>query len=149
MNLLTFKQGNNDGYFLLFASPGAELKNTRIIPKDVVFVLDTSGSMAGAKLEQAKKALLFCVENLNDVDRFEIMRFSTEVEPLFEKLVDADAKTRARARDFIKDLKPIGVPPLTTRSRKPSPPARTKATDPTSSSSSPTAVRPSATPRKT
>ena len=108
VNLLTFKQGNDDGYFLLFASPGAELKNTRIIPKDVVFVLDTSGSMAGAKLEQAKKALLFCVENLNDVDRFEIMRFSTEVEPLFEKLVDADAKTRARAHDFIKDLKPIG-----------------------------------------
>ncbi len=108
VNLMTFKQGNEDGYFLLMASPGAEVKNTKIIPKDVVFVLDTSGSMAGAKLEQAKKALLFCVENLNDVDRFEIMRFSTEVEPLFDKLVEADAKSRARARDFIKDLKPMG-----------------------------------------
>ena len=54
-----------------------------VVPKDVAFVLDTSGSMSGKKLEQAKKALLFCVENLNDGDRFEIIRFSTEVDPLF------------------------------------------------------------------
>jgi len=76
--------------------------------KDVAFVLDTSGSMAGKKLEQAKKALQFCVENLNDGDRFEIIRFSTEVEPLFEKLVKATEQTRAKANNFIKDLKPIG-----------------------------------------
>ncbi len=108
VNLMTYKTAGDEGYFVLLASPGAEVKNTKIVPKDVAFVLDTSGSMAGAKLEQAKKALLFCVENLNDNDRFEILRFSTEVEPLFDKLVDADAKNRARARDFIKDLKPIG-----------------------------------------
>ena len=47
--------------------------------KDVAFVLDTSGSMAGKKLDQAKKALLFCIANLNDGDRFDIIRFSTEV----------------------------------------------------------------------
>ena len=73
--------------------------------KDVAFVLDTSGSMAGKKLDQAKKALQFCVENLNDGDRFEVMRFSTEVEPLFDKLVDASKSNRAKATDFIKDLK--------------------------------------------
>jgi Ca-activated chloride channel homolog len=79
-----------------------------VIPKDVVFVLDTSGSMAGNKLEQAKKALQFCVENLNDGDRFEIIRFSTEVEPLFDKLLDANKANRSKASDFIRDLKPIG-----------------------------------------
>jgi Ca-activated chloride channel family protein len=108
VNLMTFKPDGEDGYFVLLASPGAETKKTRANPKDVAFVLDTSGSMAGHKLEQAKKALLFCVDNLNDEDRFEVIRFSTEVEPLFEKLVEATDKNRSRARDFIKDLKPIG-----------------------------------------
>src|SRR6185436_11992239 len=108
VNLLVHKTSGSDGYFLLLVSPGLEAKRQNIVPKDVAFVLDTSGSMAGKKLEQAKKALRFCVENLNDEDRFEIIRFSTEVEPLFEKLVRASESNREKANDFIKDLKPIG-----------------------------------------
>jgi Ca-activated chloride channel family protein len=108
VNLLTYKSGDEDGYFMLLASPGMDVKEKHLVLKDVAFVLDTSGSMAGAKLEQAKKALKFCVENLNDGDRFEILRFSTEVEPLFDTLVDATKANRAKAEDFIKDLKPIG-----------------------------------------
>src|SRR5436189_2365539 len=108
VNLMTYKTGPDDGYFLLLASPGIDAKETKVIPKDVAFVLDTSGSMAGKKLEQAKKALLFCVENLNDDDRFEIVRFSTETELLFNTLAEASKGNRARAGDFIKDLKAIG-----------------------------------------
>lgn len=108
VNLLTYREPERDGYFLLLVSPGLETKKQNIVPKDVAFVLDTSGSMAGKKLEQAKKALRFCVENLNDEDRFEIVRFSTEVEPLFDKLVRANSANRDKANDFIKDLKPIG-----------------------------------------
>jgi Ca-activated chloride channel homolog len=108
VNLLTYRTSGEDGYFLLLASPGMDAKEKQVVPKDVAFVLDTSGSMAGKKLEQARKALQFCVENLNDVDRFEIIRFSTEVEPLFNGLVSASKANRAKANDFIKDLKPIG-----------------------------------------
>ena len=108
VNLMTYKTGSEDGYFLLLAAPGVDMKDQKVLPKDVAFVLDTSGSMAGQKLEQAKKALLFCVENLNDNDRFEIIRFSTETEPLFNKLTEASKANRSRASDFIKDLKPIG-----------------------------------------
>ncbi len=107
VNLLTYRHGDEDGYFLLLASPGTEVKE-KVLPKDVAFVLDTSGSMAGKKLEQAKKALQFCIENLNDNDRFEIVRFSTEVEPLFDKLVEASAANREKANDFVKGLKPMG-----------------------------------------
>src|SRR2546421_6940857 len=89
VNLLTYKNSGEEGYFLLLASPGMDVKEKQVVLKDVVCVLDTSGSMAGKKLEQAKKALQFFVENLNDGDRFEIIRFSTEVEPLFDKLVEA------------------------------------------------------------
>lgn len=108
VNLLTHKTSRDDGFFLLLVSPGLETAKQKVIPKDVAFVLDTSGSMAGKKLEQAKKALRFCVENLNDEDRFEIVRFSTEVEPLFDKLVRANEPNREKANDFVKELKPIG-----------------------------------------
>jgi Ca-activated chloride channel family protein len=108
VNLLAHRTAGEDGYFLLLAAPGVELKTQPVQPKDVAFVLDTSGSMAGNKLEQAKKALQFCVENLNDGDRFEILRFSTEVEPLFGKLTEAAKPSRAKADDFIRGLKPIG-----------------------------------------
>lgn len=109
LNLLTQKKEGEDGWFLLLASPGAEMtKSKEANPKDVVFVLDTSGSMAGRKLEQAKKAMTFCVENLNDADRFEIVRFSTESEPLFDKLTEASRASRDKALGFIKDLRPIG-----------------------------------------
>lgn len=108
LNLMTYRSGSEDGYFLLLASPGIETKEKQIVRKDVTFVLDTSGSMAGKKLDQAKKALQFCIENLNDGDRFEIIRFSTETEALFHRLVEASKENRAQAGDFIKELKPIG-----------------------------------------
>src|SRR4051812_894042 len=107
LNLITQKPDSDDGYFLLLAAPTVA-SEAKPAPKDVVFVVDTSGSMAGPKLKQAQKALEFCVANLNNEDRFEIVRFSTEAEPLFNKLVDANSENRKRASDFIADLKPIG-----------------------------------------
>src|SRR6185369_17290357 len=77
--------------------------------KDIVFVLDTSGSMAEhGKLDQAKRALNYCLANLGDGDRFDIVRFSTESELLFDSLADADADHVARAKSFVDALKPRG-----------------------------------------
>ena len=108
IDLLTFKDSSDDGYFMLLASPGMDVSPGQVQPRDVCFVLDTSGSMAGPKLEQAKKALRFCLANLNPGDRFELIRFSTEAEPLFDKLVPADEEHLAKAESFIRGLKPIG-----------------------------------------
>ncbi|MSR66829.1 MAG: VWA domain-containing protein [Pedosphaera sp.] len=108
VNLLTHRTGEGEGFFLLLASPGVDVSDKQIVQKDVVFVIDTSGSMAGAKLEQAKKALTFCVENLNENDRFEVIRFATEAEALFGSLTDAKKANRDKARDHAKELKPIG-----------------------------------------
>jgi Ca-activated chloride channel family protein len=107
LSLITHRPENEDGYFLLLAAPTVT-SDTKPAAKDVVFVVDTSGSMAGAKLKQAQKALEFCVANLNAEDRFEIVRFSTEAETLFGKLVDASNDNRKRASEFIAGLKPIG-----------------------------------------
>ncbi len=110
VHVMTYREpGEAEGSFLLVLSPSHEMAAEKVVRKDVVFVLDTSGSMAeGKKLEQAKKALAFCLRNLNDGDRFEVVRFSTETEPLFGKLVAPSEANVERAESFVAGLKPIG-----------------------------------------
>jgi Ca-activated chloride channel family protein len=108
LSLLTYKEAGEEGYFLLLATPGVAEDEDKVLSKDVVFVLDTSGSMAGKKLEQARKALSFCVNVLNRDDRFEIIRFATEAEALFRGLRPVSEASRSEALRFIEGLKPIG-----------------------------------------
>jgi Ca-activated chloride channel family protein len=98
LNLVTHKD-----YFMLFASP-KYAETAEVDPKDIVFVADTSGSMAGEKIRQAKAALQQCIDLLNEADRFSIVTFSTEVHPLFEKLEPAEKHNRVRARKFIEQI---------------------------------------------
>jgi len=109
LNLLTYRAAGDDGYFLLLGSVGAEINLAEVQPKDIVFILDTSGSMSGPKIDQAKKALIFCLGNLNDTDRFEVLRFSTEVEPLFNDLVFANKNNLSQATTFVDKLKAMGA----------------------------------------
>jgi len=108
LTLLTQRTGTDDGYFLLLATPSFSTDTKNVVTKDIIFVLDTSGSMAGKKLDQAKKALTYCVESLNEHDRFEIIRFSTEAEPLFGRLVDAARTNRDRAEQFVREFRASG-----------------------------------------
>lgn len=107
LSILHYKAAKEDGYFFINISPGFGA-NEQALPKDIVFVMDKSGSMAGEKMEQAKKALLFCVENLNKDDRFEIVPFSTEANALFGKVSSFNPENKKKAIEFINDLKPIG-----------------------------------------
>lgn len=108
LSIFTYKSGNKDGYFLLSASPSIEIDKSNIENKDITFILDVSGSMSGNKLEQAKQALLYCVNNLNTGDHFNIIRFSTEAYSLFNELKSAEKETLNEAKRFIDDLKAIG-----------------------------------------
>ena len=108
INLMTFRNAPDDGYFLLLASPGMEVKQEKVQPKDICIVFDTSGSMAGKKMDQARKALAFCLANLNEQDRFEIVRFSTESDQFFEGLRPAVKENIDKAQAYVQGLKPIG-----------------------------------------
>ncbi|MEJ2507562.1 MAG: VIT and VWA domain-containing protein, partial [Ignavibacteriaceae bacterium] len=90
LSLLTYKSPGEDGYFFLTASPSFIINENQIDLKNITFVIDVSGSMAGNKIKQAKKALLYCIENLNPGDGFDIIRFSTEAYSLFNKIENAD-----------------------------------------------------------
>lgn len=87
ITLLTHRaEESEDGYFMLLVSPKYEVKQTEIVEKDFIFVLDHSGSMAGRKVEQAKEALRYCVQNLNDSDRFNLILFNTDITSLADRL---------------------------------------------------------------
>ncbi|RMH62997.1 MAG: VWA domain-containing protein [Bacteroidetes bacterium] len=79
--------GDRPGYFLLLVSAPAELDEARIPPKDIVFVLDTSGSMAGEKMAQAREALRYCLQRLGPHDRFGLVAFSSDVDAFRDSLV--------------------------------------------------------------
>ncbi len=75
LDLLTYAD-DGEGYFLLLASPGLSAPEA-VVPKDVVVVLDVSGSMEGEKLEQAQDAATYILRHLNSDDRFDVIAFST------------------------------------------------------------------------
>ena len=78
VNLLTYRESaREDGFFALLITPPVSEDESRIIPKDVILVVDQSGSMFGPKWEQARAAAQFVLENLNEDDRFNVIAFST------------------------------------------------------------------------
>ncbi len=99
---------NEDGFFMMDIDPGNEYDNVKISEKDVTFILDVSGSMRGDNMDQAKKALTYCVDNLNTGDRFQIISFSTEAEPLFNSLTEKSKSSTDEAHKFIENLKAVG-----------------------------------------
>ncbi|HNX59591.1 MAG TPA: VIT domain-containing protein, partial [Spirochaetota bacterium] len=102
-----YNDGSGNGFFFLNASPSSDEKMD-IIAKDIVFALDTSGSMAGDKLESAKRALKYCVKNLNPGDRFQIVRFSTETEQLFSTSEENTQDNTSKAMKFIDGFRALG-----------------------------------------
>jgi Ca-activated chloride channel family protein len=105
LSLLSHKPPKEDGYFLLSLSPKVETPAGEVQKKNMVFVVDTSGSMLdGGKIEQARKALSFCVNSLNPGDRFNIIGFSTEARPFKDALMDFNKDTLEEARGFIEKI---------------------------------------------
>ena len=83
-----------DGFFLLLLAPKPETR-AEPIPKDVLLVLDRSGSMDGEKFHQAQDALRYILHHLNPQDRFNVIAFSTGMETYASGLRPADEVTEA------------------------------------------------------
>ncbi len=105
-NLLSFKPGNEDGFFMLLLSPSLADAATETVPRDLILVLDTSGSMEGAKLDQAKAGLTYVLRHLNTEDRFNVVAFSGQTRTYAPHLVSAAEAEDAVA--WIADLEALG-----------------------------------------
>jgi Ca-activated chloride channel family protein len=109
MSLFTYREPGKDGYFLLLLSPSDDSERREYPAKDVVFVLDVSGSMEEeGKMEKARRALLHGVRGLRPGDRYNVIAFSGETRLMEEGLIAADAAGRRRGEQFVEGLRPRG-----------------------------------------
>lgn len=89
-----------DGYYLFWVTPPEQIGEEEILDKSVVFLLDVSSSMQGARIVQAKDALRRSIDRLFPEDRFNIVTFGTSVVTFRDGLVPATEENRTAAKAF-------------------------------------------------
>jgi len=96
-------------YYLIMVMPPDEGNSLgRYTPREMIFIIDTSGSMHGVSLEQAKQALLRALDGLQPGDLFNVIEFNSHPTPLFVDSVTADPTRLSMARNFVARLKANG-----------------------------------------
>jgi len=101
--LLPHRQ-DGDGYFLLLVQPDATPNQSDIRPKEMIFVVDGSGSMSGQPIEKVKEAMRHALRNLNPGDTFQILRFANRVEKFAAAPVSANATNVEKGLAYVASL---------------------------------------------
>ena len=100
---------NDEDYRLVMLMPPMmNLSSMPRLSRDVIFIIDTSGSMGGTSIEQAKAGLLFGLGQLGGEDRFNIIEFNSHFQSLFDLPAPADEFHRQRAERFVRRLNADG-----------------------------------------
>jgi len=103
-------------YLLAFVTPPALRQAEDKRPREIIFVIDNSGSMGGTSIVQAKASLIFGLTRLTPADHFNVIRFDHTMDVLFSDAVPADAEHVAKAKAFVTALTAEGgtemVPPM-------------------------------------
>ena len=100
--------GNAD-YLLAFVTPpSVEQAEKKQLPREVIFVIDNSGSMGGTSIIQAKASLLYALGRLQPNDRFNVIRFDDTMDVLYPASVPADAGHIGNATSFVGALQARG-----------------------------------------
>ncbi len=108
-SMLSYRpSGSEDGYFLMLASPEVKPADARPLPKTVIFVIDRSGSMAGKKIEQARRTLKSVLNNLRDDDLFNIVAYDDRVDTFKPELQRYDSQARSEAERFAENIRSGG-----------------------------------------
>jgi Ca-activated chloride channel family protein len=102
-SLLAHKDAGEDGFAILIITPPAA-PEVAAEPKELIFVVDISGSMAGDKIEQVKEAVVYCLGQLGPSDRFNVIPFNEQPTLFRDKTVPATSANVAAATDFVGDL---------------------------------------------
>src|SRR5437764_10615940 len=103
-SLLTHQPVGEDGFFMLLLAPGRAAETGERLRRDVVAVLDVSGSMSGDKLDQAKAALVQLLGTLRRWDRFRLITFGSGVRRYAAGWTDVSADTIHAAQDWVRRL---------------------------------------------
>ncbi|WP_419226734.1 marine proteobacterial sortase target protein [Alteromonas sp. OM2203] len=95
---------NNHYALVMLTPPQVNPKDLQDFPRDVTFVIDTSGSMGGRPIEDAKAALKLAIERLDTKDRFNIVAFSSNYTKLFSQPTNTQPHNINTALSFISEL---------------------------------------------
>ncbi|WP_299595734.1 marine proteobacterial sortase target protein [uncultured Microbulbifer sp.] len=95
-------------YLQLLLLPPQENLTARKLPREVVYVVDTSGSMGGNSIRQAKESLLLALSRLTAMDRFNIIEFNSTHSNLFPRPIIATPENIQRARSWVESLQAAG-----------------------------------------
>ncbi|KAL0978033.1 hypothetical protein UPYG_G00165070 [Umbra pygmaea] len=95
----------SEGYFVHYFAP-SDLPR---IPKNVVFIIDRSGSMSGRKMEQTREALLKILGDLAEDDHFGLITFDSDVSPWKNELLQANQRNLEAAKSFAREIKENGA----------------------------------------
>jgi Ca-activated chloride channel homolog len=107
-HLLSYKElPRKPGYFLGIISPPIDKHQART-SKNVILILDSSGSMRGEKFHQALDALKFCLNGLNPEDHFDVIDYDDDVRPMSPSLIPATQSQIRRALEFADDIDAAG-----------------------------------------
>jgi Ca-activated chloride channel family protein len=98
-SVLAHAPGGEDGYFMLLLAPPVSDQG-QVVPRDLSFVVDVSGSMAGTKLEQVKEALQQALGTLRPEDRFRLIAFNSTVREFHQGYSSATRENLQAAREF-------------------------------------------------
>jgi Ca-activated chloride channel homolog len=94
-------RSRGDGYFTLLFAPPERPSASAIVPKEIVFLLDTSGSMSGFPIEKAKEAMRAALDGLNPDDTFNMIAFNNDTYTLFPSAVRATPGNLRTAHSFL------------------------------------------------
>jgi len=104
---MAHKTGSS-GYFNLVLMPPKRVKQSEVSPKEMIFVIDRSGSQEGAPLEKAKETMNYILDNMNPQDTFQVLSFSNEAETLFDKPQAASESMKKKAHAYVNSLEANG-----------------------------------------
>jgi Ca-activated chloride channel family protein len=97
----------NDDYLLAYVTPPL-VKSSANVSREIVFVIDNSGSMGGTSMRQAKASLDYALSRLKPTDRFNVIRFDDTLTKFFDDSVPATALNITNARDYVATLEAVG-----------------------------------------
>jgi hypothetical protein len=106
--LLTHIDPKLGGFFTLILMPPKTVPSAQVAPKEVIYVMDVSGSQRGFPLDKSKELTLKLIEELNPSDTFNVVSFSNDFKHLWARPQPNTAANRAEAKKLIVSLEAIG-----------------------------------------
>jgi len=100
---------DGEPHFLLMVMPPNDSDAVPVtMPRDMIFIIDTSGSMHGVSIAQARRAVLQALDGLQPNDRFNVIEFNSYTKALSSQSMSADKSNLGKARDFVRGLEANG-----------------------------------------